>query len=333
MAKAMILAAGFGTRLRPLTDELPKPLVWVGDRPALGHVAARLVAAGIDEIVVNTHHRATAFSAELLARVPGQIVISTEAEILGTGGGVANAAGLLGGGDVVVWNGDILVDLDVGALLAAHRFPGGAGASAGEAGKRGESAERAAGAGTSGRDGGRGATIAVARRAKGEGTVGRGQDGRVVRLRGEVFGEEEVGGDFLGIYVLGEALRRRLPVPGCLVGDGLLPWLRDGGTVATFVVDAVWDDIGSVASYLRANARWLAATGKPAFVGEGASVAAGVDVTGSVIGAGATVRGEGRLDGCVVWPGAQATAPLVSTVVTTEGREAGLSTPGNTSRR
>ncbi len=116
----MILAAGFGTRLRPLTLELPKPLVWVGDRPAIAMVAERLVAAGVREIVINTHHQAEAFSTEMLARVPGEISVVVEEEILGTGGGVANAASLLGDGDVVVWNGDILAPLDVRALLAAH---------------------------------------------------------------------------------------------------------------------------------------------------------------------------------------------------------------------
>ena len=113
MAKAIILAAGFATRLSPLTDELPKPQVWVGDRPALAHVAQRLVASSIVEIVVNTHHLADAFSPERLARVPGRIAISSESEFLGTGVVVAKASAILGAGDVVVWNGDILADLDV----------------------------------------------------------------------------------------------------------------------------------------------------------------------------------------------------------------------------
>lgn len=287
--KAMILAAGLGTRLRPLTLELPKPLVWVGDRPAIAHVAARLAAAGIEDIVINTHHRADAFSEAMLARVPGRLSIVTEAEILGTGGGVANAAALLGGGDVVVWNGDILAPLDVAALVAAHRGS---------------------------------ATLAVTPRPRGEGTVGIGEGGRVARLRGERFGEEVRGGDFLGIYVLGEALRRTLPAPGCLVGDGLLPWLRKGGQVLTFTADVTWDDIGSVESYLRANERWLAATGKGAFIGEGAVIGPGVEVIGSVIGAGAVVGGEGKIEGCVVWPSARLNAPLARTVITTEGRAA-----------
>jgi mannose-1-phosphate guanylyltransferase len=307
--KAMILAAGLGTRLKPLTDELPKPLVWVGDRPAAAHIAARLAAAGIEAIVLNTHHRAEAFSPELLAQFPGRIAVVSEPAILGTGGGVANAAPLLGEGDVVVWNGDILAPLDVAALLAA--------------------AERATLA-AAGQECPAPPMLAICRRAKGEGTIGVDAGGRVVRLRGERFGEEVSGGDFFGVSVLGTDFRRTLPIPGCLVGDGLLPWLRSGRHVATFSVELEWQDIGSVSAYLQANARWLASTGGRAFRGEGATIADGVDVTGSVIGKGARVAGEGRLEGCVLWPGATATAPLANTVVTTQGRRATL-TPGNTS--
>src|SRR5262245_37568354 len=118
MPSAMILAAGLGTRLRPLTDELPKPLVPVGDRPALAHIADQLARAGIHEAVLNTHHLAEAFSAERLAGLPIRISMIHEPRILGTGGGIANAARALGEGEVVVWNGDILADLDVHALLS-----------------------------------------------------------------------------------------------------------------------------------------------------------------------------------------------------------------------
>jgi NDP-sugar pyrophosphorylase family protein len=389
MAKAMILAAGFGTRLRPLTLELPKPLVWIGDRPAIAMVAERLVAAGVREIVINTHHQAEAFSTDMLARVPGEISVVVEEEILGTGGGVANAASLLGDGDVVVWNGDILAPLDVRALLAAHErgdlsreeLSGKAKARDIEArGPKLHHAAAAAGGSRSGRratcsrggrgrvpsppgkslrplsereraiwgrrrpqarsaeDGGwgqlsrtgltreprgwgrHGATLVIAPRARGEGTVGIGEDGSVVRLRGERFGEEHAGGDFVGISVVGAELRGALPAPGCLVGDGLLPWLRSGGRVGSFVVELAWEDIGSIDAYLRANARWLAEAGRGARTwGAGRGVDEGVELVGSVVGDGAVVRGQGRLERCVVWPGATATAPLADAVVTTGG--------------
>lgn len=285
----MILAAGLGTRLRPLTDELPKPLVPVGDRAAVAHIAERLARAGISEAVLNTHHLAEAFTPAQIDALPLRLRVIREPTILGTGGGVANAAELLGAGDVVVWNGDILADVDIPALLAAHR------------------SERAP------------ATLATAPRPRGEGTVGLAADGAVVRLRGERFGVEERGGDFLGIYALGPALRSRLPAVGCLLGDGCLPALRAGERIASFTVTEAWDDIGSIASYLRANARWLARLARSSYVGEGAVIAAGVTIVDSVIGAGAVVSGRGLVRGAVIWPGARAEAPLDGVVVTRKG--------------
>src|ERR1700759_929288 len=96
---AMILAAGLGPRLRPLTDELPKPLVPIGDRPVLAHVAARLAAAGVREGVPNPPPLPVAFTAARLAALPVRLDVIHEPAILGTAGGVANAAPLLAEGD------------------------------------------------------------------------------------------------------------------------------------------------------------------------------------------------------------------------------------------
>lgn len=91
----MVLAAGLGTRLRPLTETLPKPLVKINGRSLLDHALDRLTCAGVARIVVNTHYKA-AMVAERLARREGlQIEISHEAELLDTGGGVARALPLL----------------------------------------------------------------------------------------------------------------------------------------------------------------------------------------------------------------------------------------------
>ncbi len=291
MAKssAMILAAGLGTRLRPLTLELPKPLLPVGDRPSIAHIAACLAAAGIEGVVLNIHHLAEAFTEQALAQVPLAVHLIHEPAILGTAGGLRNARDRLAEGDVVVWNGDILIDLDAAALLDAHRREGA------------------------------GATLAVAPRAVGEGTVGLGEDGRVVRLRGHRFGDEARGGDFTGVHVIGAGLRDRLPSEGCLVGDVYLPALREGARLASFPAPAEWDDIGSIAAYLAANRRWLVRRRLPSFVGAGVIIGDAVDPSATVIGAGAVVEGEGALRGCVVWPGARASAPLEDAVVTPLG--------------
>src|SRR5262249_9883692 len=95
MTAALVLSAGFGTRLRPLTDELPKPLMPVGDRPMLAHVVEALARGGVSDVVVNTHHRAEDFASPI-ARFGLGLQVIHEPEILGTAGGLANAAGALG---------------------------------------------------------------------------------------------------------------------------------------------------------------------------------------------------------------------------------------------
>jgi mannose-1-phosphate guanylyltransferase len=285
MASAMILAAGLGTRLRPLTEELPKPLVPLGDEPLLVRAARRLARAKLGPIAFNTHHLAAAFAAIDLAGLG--LAALHEPRILGTAGGVANARAILGAGEVLVWNGDLEAEIDLAALIAAHQASSAV------------------------------ATLVVAPRAAGEGTVGLDPRGDVVRLRGERFGDEVSGGDFLGAHLVGEVLVAALPAEGCMVGDVYLPALRRGARLATFRHEGPWDDIGTLRAYLDANQRWL--SGRPSFVGAGASVASDVRLDAAVIGAGAVVRGAGDLRSVVVWPGATAIAPLSSAIVTPRG--------------
>ncbi len=104
---AMVLAAGLGTRMRPLTDCLPKPLIMLGGRPLLDHVLDRLAAAGIERAAVNVHHFADPIEAHLRTRTAPEIVISDEREaILETGGGVLKALPLFEGNPFMVHNSD-----------------------------------------------------------------------------------------------------------------------------------------------------------------------------------------------------------------------------------
>jgi N-acetyl-alpha-D-muramate 1-phosphate uridylyltransferase len=93
----MVLAAGMGTRMRPLTDTVPKPLVQVAGKPLLDHVLDRLINAGVERAVVNVHYRGEQIIAHLAARTRPKIVISDERGLLlGTGGGVVKALPQLG---------------------------------------------------------------------------------------------------------------------------------------------------------------------------------------------------------------------------------------------
>lgn len=93
---AMILAAGFGTRMRPITDHTPKPLVPLSGRALIDHGIDRLVAAGVKRVVVNTHYKAPMMAAHLATRSDVEIVLSHEETLLDTGGGVKNALAELG---------------------------------------------------------------------------------------------------------------------------------------------------------------------------------------------------------------------------------------------
>jgi MurNAc alpha-1-phosphate uridylyltransferase len=102
----MVLAAGLGTRLRPVTETIPKPLVEINGRPLIDHALDRLSLAGIERVVVNIHYKAGMMAEHLTRRDHPQIELSEESELLDTGGGVARALPLLGEVFFVV-NGDV----------------------------------------------------------------------------------------------------------------------------------------------------------------------------------------------------------------------------------
>ena len=95
--KAMVLAAGLGVRMRPLTDKVPKPLVPVAGRPLLDHVLDKLADAGVSEAVVNVHYLPDQIIAHTASRTRPRVIISDERDqVLGTGGGVVKALPMLG---------------------------------------------------------------------------------------------------------------------------------------------------------------------------------------------------------------------------------------------
>jgi len=113
----MVLAAGLGTRLRPVTETIPKPLVEIDDRTLIDHAIDRLASTGVERVVVNIHYKAAMMAAHLSRRDRPQIELSEEAELLDTGGGVAQALPLLDETFFVV-NGDVFwLDSKDSALL------------------------------------------------------------------------------------------------------------------------------------------------------------------------------------------------------------------------
>jgi len=121
--RAMIFAAGLGTRLKPLTDTMPKALVPVGGQPLLAHVIHKLADAGYNHLVVNVHHFPDQIIGYLQEHDFGvRIDISDERDfLLETGGGIAHARPFLEGEPFLVHNVDILSNLDLGWLREQHR--------------------------------------------------------------------------------------------------------------------------------------------------------------------------------------------------------------------
>lgn len=306
---ALLLCAGLGTRLRPLTTQLPKPLVPLGDRPLVDHAVSQLRAAGVRRFELNAFHLAEqvqAYATRAAAK-GGEFVCTVEAELRGTAGGIRGMSH--GRASAIVWNGDIYApDLKVAELLshADEATP----------------------------------LLVVSRPVEGSGTLGVCANGRVVRLRGQRFGDERAGADYVGVAVLPRSFTSTLPERGCLVADGLIPWLAQGKRVNTYEYDGHWSDGGTLEQYLKQNLEWLrrqpcsnvsdaARTGTPAsYVGPSAQCGPQVTLRSTVVGDAANVSGVGELSGCVVWPGAVAHAPLRDAVVLSDGAVVRPSLPG-----
>ncbi|CAH0190342.1 nucleotidyltransferase family protein [Roseomonas sp. CECT 9278] len=106
LTHAMVLAAGLGTRMRPLTDDMPKPMLDLGGRSLLDHALDRLAAAGVTQAVVNAHWRADRVAEAMSLRDHPCVALQREEALLETGGGVARALPLLGDAPFAVVNGD-----------------------------------------------------------------------------------------------------------------------------------------------------------------------------------------------------------------------------------
>jgi NDP-sugar pyrophosphorylase family protein len=287
---AMILCAGFGERLKPLSDEQPKPLVPVGDRSVLAHIATRLSLAGYRSALVNTHWLHEKFEA-ITDCFDLDLTLIHEPEIRGQAGGIAGARHLLEA-PVIAWNGDILIDEPpLPELVARVRASSGI-------------------------------CLAVAPVAAG-GTVGLDAAGRLVRVRGQSFGTEVRTANYLGLLALGEAALHELPERGCLFDDFMLPRLRRGEAVETCLTHTGWQEVGSLEGYWKANERWLshhANHGERSYVHPSARVAAGVQLISSVVGANARLEGVGTIARSIIWPNSQATAPFDKGIVTPKVR-------------
>ncbi len=300
--KAVVLVGGEGTRLRPLTETIPKPLIPLVDRPFLHHVLDHLAAHGVHEVILSSSYLESTFHRFIADRHGDpRITWITETTPLGTAGAIANAASA-GHLDetFLVLNGDILTDLNLTALVAAHR-------------------EREAAA-----------TITLTRveDARPFGLVMLSDDSRVAEFR-EKPADLVPGVVNAGTYVLepsaldgvdqGRAVSIEREVFPSLIGSG--------APVHGFVSDAYWIDLGTPEKYLRATFDALegkvggleyvapfmamdalvdlrAQLGRWVVVGRAASVAEGAQVEDSILLAGAMVGRDAVVRESILGPGA-----------------------------
>jgi mannose-1-phosphate guanylyltransferase len=257
----MVLAAGLGTRLRPLTYEITKPMVPVLDRPVMEHILELLARHSFHEVIANLHY----FPDTIREYFGARISYSYEPELLGTAGGVRACAPFFGDEPFLIVSGDALTDIDLGALAARHRAAGGI------------------------------ATLAVKQVAdtREYGVVLHDRDGRVTGFQEKPGPEEALSvlGN-CGIYIFEPAIFDYFPErPFVDWAQDVFPALLDGD-VPFYIheISEYWNDIGSLAELRRGT--FDALRGDLRLQIEGEEVSPGVIVAG-----GASAPGAFELDG------------------------------------
>ena len=222
---AFILGAGLGTRLRPLTEECPKPLLPVGGRPLITFAMDHCLTVGVERFIVNTHHCPRAFDRAFPERSwrGWPILFRHEPVLLDTAGGLKNIEDLLEDEPILVYNGDILSDLPLGRLLEAHKL------------------------------GKKEVTLALRSRGPVE-NVAVDAEGAVCDIRSLLGNPGVRRCCFTGIYVVEKRILRRL-TPGKVesVVPVFVEMLREApGSVGSVLIDAgLWQDIGDPEAYAR----------------------------------------------------------------------------------
>ena len=284
--QAVILAGGFGTRLRPLTSTRPKPLIPFANEPFLLHTLRQLAAGGFTEVVLSTMYLPEAFD-QLLpeARKAGvEVVLSSEDTPMGTSGAIKRLSHLLDG-TFLVLNGDVLVDIDFQRLVALHR-------------------EREAAA-----------TLALVRvpDPSAFGLVPVDDDGRVTAFLekpGDL--EDSWVTDLInaGVYVLEPSVLDHVPAgqPSSFERNLFPSLLASGAPVYGYELHGYWRDLGTPIAYLAAQFDLLEGRlhlpinaterGRSQWFADDTRIAEGAVLRGPIlVGQGATVEDEGRVSG------------------------------------
>ena len=226
--KAVIMAGGAGTRLRPLTMSTPKPLLPVAERPMVEHLARLLLRHHIDEAVVTVHYLAPMVRSELGdgSELGMKLAYITEPRPVGTAGSVKMAESMLSDGTFIVVSGDGLTDIDLTALIDFHRTRGAM------------------------------VTVCLSRRDNplGLGIVVTDDDGRVTRfLEKPGWGQVFTNTVNTGIYVMEPEVLSHIKADEDLdwSGDIFPALLAAGEPIYGYTADGYWEDVGTIEAYRR----------------------------------------------------------------------------------
>jgi mannose-1-phosphate guanylyltransferase len=301
--EAVVLVGGMGSRLRPLTLSVPKPMLPAAGVPVLAHLLSRIRAAGVRHVVLGTSYRAEVFAEHFGdGRSLGlELDYVTEHEPLGTGGGIRNVADSLSEPDVLVFNGDVLSGVDLSAVLRTHR------------------------------DAAADVTLQLVRvpDPRPFGCVPTDSDGRVLEFleKSDDPPSDQINA---GCYVFRREVISSIPAgrPVSVERETFPGLLADGCRLQSHVDGSYWLDLGTPAALVTGSAdlvRGIVASGAlpgppgEALVDAGARVdpaavlAGGCAVgAGCVIGAGAQLTGSLLMDGVAVGDGAVVTRSVVA---------------------
>jgi NDP-sugar pyrophosphorylase family protein len=283
--QAFVLGAGLGTRLRPLTEDLPKPLVPIFQKPLITFALDHLIDAGVKSFVINTHRLPELFRQFFPENnyAGNSVTLVNEPDLLDTGGGMKNVERFLGTRPFLVYSGDILTDVALEPLIEEHF--------------------RAKNDVTLGlrRNTGLGAGVVM-------------RDGRIIAISKESNPKENF--DYANISVWSSEIFSRIPAKKISFIPIVVDWIAQGGKIGGLELgDGKWFNIGSRDDYLDVHRAISSEHWRPPYVktpdwfepvAQSAQVDATAQIRGcSVVGADCRVGEDVILEDTIVWPHSQ----------------------------
>lgn len=281
--RALVLAAGQGVRLRPLTLHRPKPLLPIAGRPILAHTLDRLAELGCEATAINLFHLGDQIQGTFGTSFRGMpLVYSHERELLGTLGALAPLAGFFRHAELILLiNGDSLCAWPLTELVERHR------------------------------EGGAPATVLLAEGIDPEeygGGAGIDAEGRILSFRhaGPALGVPVSRHVFAGAHAISPAFLSRVELrPADIVRELYEPFLLRGGVLRAVVSRQPWHDLGTRERYLAGARDWLQRTGAPFWTAADAAISPMAELEGSMVECGAKVGRGARVLDSILLPGSE----------------------------